>query len=81
MHTYTTVVEEFARELHRSYRAGCKALSTRGAWNQHGFCHDHGWRACSRQTFFRGRARRLLKLIGLMGLALRPDRQVPVRKG
>lgn len=49
-------VEHLAKDLHRHYRAGEKALGL------HGWCaHDHGWDACSNQRYFRQRAARELR--------------------
>lgn len=49
-------VETLAKNLHRHYRAGEKALGLHGSNG-----HDHGWDACSKQKYFRQRAVRELR--------------------
>lgn len=49
-------IEALAKNLHRHYRAGEKALGLRGSNG-----HDHGWDACSKQRYFRQRAVRELR--------------------
>lgn len=49
-------IERLAKELHRHYRAGEKALGLH-SWK----IHDHGWDGCHRQKYFRQRAVRELR--------------------
>ena len=57
------VVEMFAQQLHREYRAAEKALRLDGGATHDGVClfHDHGWAGCRKQAYFRKRAALLMK--------------------
>lgn len=50
--------EALAAELHKEYRAANKALFPGGATS--GGAHDHGWKKCHKQKYFRRRAQRLI---------------------
>jgi hypothetical protein len=57
------LVEMLAAELHRQYRATEKAMHRDGTKSSHPNCfmHDHGFASCSKQKYFRKRARLIMR--------------------
>lgn len=47
-------VEYLAEELHKTYRAACKAN------HAHSGKHDHGWQNCQSKDYFRRRAEAII---------------------
>lgn len=58
-----TVREMLAVELHRQYRAAEKAMlrAATGRASMNLLIHDHGWSACSKQSYFLKRADLIMK--------------------
>lgn len=50
-------IEILAMELHKNYRAAYKAMTGCVGIG----AHDHGWKACRRQDYFRARAKGLIE--------------------
>ena len=57
------LVELLAEELHRVYRAAEKALRLDGGCTHEGVSlfHDHSWKGCRKQAYFRKRATLLIR--------------------